>query len=177
MADTTEATVETTETTTVTAVPETDLAGELEKWKALSRQNEKAAKKLQADLEKAQQSSMSEQEKAVAEARAEGRSEAMKASTERLLRAEVRSLAAGLFADPADAVHFLDLDQFIPDDDGTFDTKAIRRALEAKVAEKPYLAAAPGAGSGEGGPRGNSNHLPLNGDPLLNAVKSKLGIN
>src|SRR5215213_819663 len=77
---------------------------ETAKWKELSRKNEREAKRLRAELEKSQQASMSDQEKAVAQAKAAGYTEGLSAATERLRRAEVRAAASGLLADPSDAV-------------------------------------------------------------------------
>lgn len=147
------------------------------KWKELSRKNEREAKRLRVELEKLQQASMSEQEKAVALAKSAGYSEGLSAATERLRRAEVRAAASGLLADPSDAVHLLDLDKYTPNDDGDFDRKAIEADIAALVKVKPYLGATPGNGSGEGGPRGSAPQPhALNGDPLLASLKAKLGI-
>ncbi len=155
--------------------PETD--AETAKWKELSRKNEREAKRLRAELEKAQQASMSEQEKAVALAKSAGYTEGLSAATERLRRAEVRAAASGLLADPSDAVHLLDLEKYTPDDDGDFDRKAIEADISALVKAKPYLGATPGNGSGEGGPRGSTPQPhALNGDPLQRALEAKLGI-
>jgi hypothetical protein len=75
----------------------------------------------------------------------------------RLLAAEVRAAAAGKLADPGDAPRLLDLAQFTPGEDGSYDTGAITAAIDQLVTGKPYLAAgARGVfqGSGDGGPRG-----------------------
>jgi hypothetical protein len=151
----------------------TELEAEVEKWRTLSRKNEKDSKKHLSDLESERQKGMTEIERAVAQARAEARAEAAKDHTAKLVRAEVRAAAAGVLADPGDAIHLIgDLDEFTVD--GEVDTKAIKRALDRLVQSKPYLSVQPGNGSAEGGARGGA--LPLNGDPLLNAVKDRLGI-
>jgi hypothetical protein len=85
---------------------------------------------------------MSDQEKAVAAARNEGRTEAITAANERILTAEVKAAASG-FANPADALAFIDRDGLVGDD-GTVDEAAIAERLAAVLAEKPYLAATPG---------------------------------
>jgi len=61
-------------------------------------------------------------------------------------------------ADPADAVHFLDLSEFEVSEDGEVDSKAIAKAIDRLVKDKPYLASgAPrGSGSADGGARGGS---------------------
>lgn len=171
-ADTEDASTE-TPATAETPTPDKD---ESAQWKALARKHEKAEKAARAELDKLRQASMSEQEKAVALARAEGRAEAAKSANERLLRAEVRSLAAPLLADPDDAVHLLDLSGYEPDENGEYDRRAIQADLAALVKTKPYLGTQPGTGSGEGGPRGRSDPPSLNGDPLLRDLKNSLGV-
>lgn len=154
-----------------------DASGDAEKWKALSRKNERELRKAQKELEDLRQATMSDAERLVAQARAEGRAEAIKTTLERLLRSEVRSVAAGLLADPDDAALLLDLSRYEPDDSMEFDRSRIKSDIEALVKAKPYLAAGPGPGSGEGGPRGaGRDHLALNGDPLLRDLKAKLGL-
>ncbi len=146
------------------------------KWKELSRKNEREAKRLRTELEKLQQQSMSEQEKAVAQAKAAGYTEGLSAATERLRRAEVRAAASGLLADPSDAVHLLDLEKYQPNDDGDFDRKAIEADIAALVKVKPYLGATPGNGAGEGGPRGIGPQPNKPSDPLLESVQKLAGV-
>jgi hypothetical protein len=59
----------------------------------------------------------------------------------RILGAEIRAAAAGRFADPADALAFLDLEQFDVDEDGQTDPDEIRAALDELLRRKPHLAA------------------------------------
>jgi hypothetical protein len=59
----------------------------------------------------------------------------------RILGAEIRAAAAGRFADPADAIAFLDLEQFDVDEDGQTDPDEIRAALDELLRRKPHLAA------------------------------------
>lgn len=112
---------------------------------------EKAAKAAQAELEKIREANQSEQEKAIAAAKAEGRTEALSTANERLLKAEVKAAAAGKLADPDDAVRMLDLDDFDVADDGSVDTKAIKSAIDSLVKDKPYLAAGTKPGALPGG--------------------------
>lgn len=68
----------------------------------------------------------------------------------RIVRAEVKGAAAALFADPADALAFLDLTSFDVDDDGDVDPDDIQSALTELLAKKPHLAkqdSAPQGGS------------------------------
>lgn len=66
---------------------------------------------------------------------------ALAKANDRIRKAEVRAQAATLLADPADALRFLDLDQFEVGSDGEVDTAAVREAIEGLVKSKPYLAA------------------------------------
>jgi hypothetical protein len=117
---------------------------------------EKTARALQKELEALRAGAMSEQEKAIEKARAEARSETLSAANRRILAAEVKAAAASRLADPADAVRFLDLEQFHVDEDGNVDQKSIARALKELLEAKPYLAAGASkpSGSADGGPRG-----------------------
>lgn len=63
-----------------------------------------------------------------------------KANT-RIVRAEVKAAAAGKFADPVDALNFIDLAQFEVDDDGDVDQEEIAEAVAELLRKKPYLAA------------------------------------
>lgn len=136
-------------------------AGEkaLAEERAARKVAEKAAKDAQAELDKVRKANMTEQEKAVADARAEGRKEALATATERLLRAEIRAAGAKL-ADPGDAVAHLrdagDLARFLSDD-GEVDTKAISSAIDDLVKAKPYLAAQAKPGALPGGGAKPSN--------------------
>lgn len=172
--ETAPAATETTETTdTTTETTDTDLSAEVERWKTLSRKNERELRKAQSELEKTQQSSMTETERAVAEAKAQARSEALAEVQRDRVRDKVEAAAAKKLADPADAPALLgDLDQFIVG--GEIDAKAIVRAIDKLVETKPYLSPQPGTGAGEGGPRGTSAHA-LNGDPLVRDLEAKLG--
>jgi hypothetical protein len=104
------------------------------------RDAEQRAKRLESELEQFRVSQMSEQEKAIVLARAEGAREASTKVTRRLAEAEVRAAAAGRLADPADAIRLLDIDSFIPDGDGDIDAAAIAAAIDQLVTSKPYLA-------------------------------------
>ncbi|WP_045746396.1 hypothetical protein [Actinoplanes rectilineatus] len=91
--------------------------------------------------------------------RREAATEATAAANRRIVRAEVKAAAAGKFADPADAIAFLDLDEFEVDDEGEVDADAITAALTELLTKKPHLAAQGGRrfqGGGDGGHRGGS---------------------
>lgn len=67
-----------------------------------------------------------------------------KANT-RILKAEIRAVAAARLADPEDALHYLDLADFQVGEDGEVDRNAVTAAVEELVKSKPYLAAQGGA--------------------------------
>lgn len=103
----------------------------------ITKANQEAAKyrkelrAVQAELEKVRQAGLSEQEKAVAAAKADGLAEATRSVGPRLVRAEFRAAAAGqvdqrtldAYLEDADLVKFLG-------DDGEPDLKAITARIE-----------------------------------------------
>lgn len=150
---------------------------EAEKWKNLSRKNEADLRKAQSALEKAQQGSMTELERAVSEAKNQGKAEATVEFLRSSVADKVAVAAAGKLADPQDAAALLgDLDRFIVS--GTIDTTAIGAAINDLVTRKPYLAAnqpppPPGRGAGEGGARGGSTTTTK--DPLVAEIERMVG--
>ncbi len=112
----------------------------LESERRARREADKALKSLQAEHDKLRAATMTESEKAVVEARAEGRKEALAEATSRLAKAELRAVAAGKLADPDDAAALIgDLSQFVTST-GDVDTKAMSSAIDVLVKAKPYLA-------------------------------------
>jgi hypothetical protein len=69
----------------------------------------------------------------------DARREADAAANSRIIRSEVKALAADLFADPADAPLYLDLSKFDVDDDGEIDEAEITAALKKVLERKPHL--------------------------------------
>lgn len=117
------------------------------------KEAEREAKAAKDELDKLRAATMSDSEKAIAEAKAEGRKEALSEANARLVRAEIKSAAAGKLADPQDAAHFLgDLNRFV-DDKGDIREKDITTAIDELVKSKPYLSRK--SGSADGGQRGN----------------------
>jgi hypothetical protein len=162
------------------------LQAELDKWKTQSRKHEERAKAnaaAQAELDKVKQSQMSEQEKAVAQARAEakaeGKAEAVAELGPRLIAAEIRGAAAGpARRRPADDPHGGHERCSIPrptrrgrhrqgDQVGRRDRTQGRRGR--RTASRPSSISARAHGGGR-------NKESLNGDPLVGALKSKLGM-
>lgn len=81
------------------------------------------------------------EEQALEAARAEARIEATAAANKRILRSELKALATGKLADPADAALYIDLDKFTVTDDGETDSDALNEAIAALLEKKPHLAA------------------------------------
>lgn len=137
--------------TTPPAEDAPDVEGLQNALKAERKRWEKAEREL-AELRRSQ---MSESEKAVAEAKAAGRQEAMAEVSGRLLAAEVRAAAAGKLADPADAVRLLDFDALdLVNDDGTVKPKEVESAIDDLIKAKPYLAPSSAAPSPTRPPQG-----------------------
>lgn len=155
MGDTTDTGADTDTDATDATPPADDTDGDLGEAgkKALATEREarktaeRQAKELAAQLEELRRESLTDAEKAVAEAREAGRSEALTAANARIVRAEVLAAATGTLKDPADAVGFLPLDQFTVADDGEVDTEAIKAAIAELVKAKPYLGAGPASPS------------------------------
>lgn len=113
------------------------------------RAAEKALKDAQARIDELSTATQTADEKAkaaaaraVAEAKAEVRKEVLAEANARLLKSEIRAAAAGVLADPGDAVNLLgDLERFT-DESGEPNEKAIKSAIDKLVRDKPYLAAA-----------------------------------
>lgn len=130
-------------------------AGEkaLDTWKERARTAESGLKEAQsitkerdalaAKLAEFEESTKSEQEKQLDKARkealAQGKSESDAAWATRVVKTDVRAAAREKFADPSDALAFLDLSQIKVDDDGNTDDKAITAALDALLKDKPHL--------------------------------------
>src|SRR5690349_21563830 len=76
-----------------------DLQAEVDKWKALSRTNEQRWKDASAERDQFKQASMTDAEKALEAARAEGQNSALSEVGTRLAEAELRALAASAGVD------------------------------------------------------------------------------
>lgn len=165
MADSTETE---TETTTTTETEPSESLGDggkkaLDAERAARRNAEKTAKaheselaKARAELDEVRSGQLSEQEKAIEVARKEA-AEAAKAETtskyQSRLDAGDAKAAANKFADPADAILYLDLESLPRDASGDLEPKALEAALAKVLKEKPHLAKT-GPGSADGGARG-----------------------
>jgi hypothetical protein len=107
---------------------------ELTKLRAVLDDERKQRKAAEAKLDKLQQQGMTEQEQAIAAAKAEGKAEAAAEHARALAAAEFRAAAAGKIADPDAAISKLNLDALVKD--GKPDTAAIT-ALVGQLAAVP----------------------------------------
>ncbi|MFJ4093450.1 hypothetical protein ACIPYS_17870 [Kitasatospora sp. NPDC089913] len=138
----------TSEPTTPTTPPETppaDQAVEAEKWKALSRQNEQRWKTASKELEDLKAANMTDQEKALADARAEGRQSALSEVGISLVQAEIRAQAAT--AGVIVSTDYLDLGRFLADD-GQADAEKVKGYIDSlpKPSTEPTFPELQGAG-------------------------------
>ena len=137
----------------------------LDAERAAHKEAKRQLREMETQLEEARLAQMSEQEKAVAEARKAGESDATARVQTRLFAAETKVAAAGkladpsLLADPDVAVKLLGLAQIPVTSDGDIDSEAISQAIDQMLLVRPYLAASNGAtptpsGSADGGAQG-----------------------
>lgn len=123
----------------------------LDRMKAERNAERKRARELQREIEELRQAqeaaSKPADERALDEARREAEAKALAKADERILRAEVKSLAAGKLNDPADALRYLDLSEYEVDENGDVDTEEISEAIADLLERKPYLAAQGGSAS------------------------------
>lgn len=170
--DTTTSTTTTTDTSTDTG-DTTDWQAEAEKWKATSRKHEERAKTNAAaakELEQFRQQHMTDQEKAVEQARSEARAETLKATGAKVVVAEIRAAAAGRFEkDQLDElIDGIDKAKFL-DEDGDVDADKVQRFVDG-IAPKPTEPGFPDLGQGARGAGTGGN-----ADPLLATVKKFAG--
>lgn len=102
---------------------------------------EKEAREAKAALKKREEADMSEQDRAVAQARREGADEVTSAYRTRLLNAEIRARAAGRFANPEVALKLVDVGDKGFDDEGEINASAIDAEITRLLKDEPYLAA------------------------------------
>lgn len=138
----------------------------LENERRARRDAEKLARDSAAELEKYRTAQMTDQEKAVAEARRDGEL----TGTRRILEAEIRAAAAGKLANPQLAARLLNIEELMPKAGEEVDGERIAAAINKLVADEPYLASTaagttpatpppgtPPPGTVPGGARGNGN--------------------
>jgi hypothetical protein len=158
----------------------TDWKAEATKWQGLSRKHEDQAKQNSAaakELARVRRDAMSDQERAVSEAAEKARSEAVTEVVARLggrlVISEIRAAVAGrLPNDQLDAlVEHLDLSGFL-NDNGEVDATAVAAFAQRIAPEVTGSPTFPELGQGPRAPAVNG----AASDPLLSALKGKLGI-
>lgn len=186
MSETEAATAEITETeATATAADETtetetvavDLAAEVERWKVQARKNEQRAKAnadAAKELDKLRREGMSDQERAVDEARAQARAETLAEVGSARAADAIRLAANGRVVDVEALIEGIDTTKFVGDD-GQPDREAIAAWVD-RIAPAPDENAPQAFPDLAQGARPGAAALALNGDPLLDSLKSKLGI-
>ena len=156
------------------AEPATDLAAEVEKWKAQSRKNEDRAKanaEAAKELERLKRESLPEQERLIEEARAAARAEALaEVGTSRVDDA-VKLAAAGRPVDVDALLEGLDRKRFLGED-GQPDVPAITAWVD-RVAPAPTEGAVTALDLGQGT---RSQAPGLNSSQLESDLKQALGI-
>ena len=158
-----------------------DLTAEVDKWKALAKKHEARAKdnaKAAQELEEFRKQSMSETEKAIEQARTEGRREALTEAGAKIAAAELRAAATGrMTTEQLDTlVEGINLARFV-DEDGEVDRDAVVKFVDG-IAPPPTedtTSTATALDLGQG-TRNAGQNAALNGDPLLRSLKDKLGI-
>ena len=151
------------------------LVADVEKWKTQSRKHEERAKQnatAARELEELRKASMTEQEKAVADARAQARAEAIAEISGQLVDARIEAAAAGRLAPEQLATLLTSLNRasFL-NEDGTVNADAVTAFVDGIAPSKPDTPP-PFPDLGQGA---RSGPLPLNGDPLETALRQKIG--
>lgn len=163
----------TPETTEPVETPELGEAGKkaLDEERRLRKDAEKAHKAATAELEKLREASMSEQEKAVSAAKAEGRTEALREAGTRMVDAEVRAAATGRNVDTDALLEGLDRSKFL-DADGDPDRDSITAWIDrvAPAQQERTPDGFPDLGQGT-----RSTATSRETDPLLQTLKKMSG--
>jgi flagellar biosynthesis GTPase FlhF len=141
----------------------------IEEERKARREAEKQLKALNAELEQFRQQSMTDAEKAIEAARQEARAQALAEVGSKVAAAEIRAAASGrLEADQLDLLlENLNVSRFIGED-GEVDREAVSRFVDG-IAPKASLAP---RGALDQGAR---TSMPLNGDPVENALRAAVG--
>lgn len=130
------------ETEATDETPEEDPNLGLKKALDAERAARKAAEKKSRELERSlANKDKPAEEQAIEAARVEGRTEALKAANERLVRSELRAAAAGRVKNATLLAKLADASTIPVDDDGEVDAAAIESTITAFLTEYPELAA------------------------------------
>jgi len=137
-----------------TPSPEPQVDQQLASVKAEAIKERKARQALERQLQELQTAQLSDQERAVAEAEARGRSAASAEFSQILAAAEIRAQLAGVVPDPSAIVDDLNLSKYL-DEGGTVDMEKVAALRERYVALIP-AAGQPAPPSVPTGPRGGN---------------------
>lgn len=167
--------------TTPQTTPDTTMPPEIkaivDKERQSAKEAEKARKALEREVEQLRQQTMSDTEKAIAQAKVEARTEVLREVGSERVADAIRVATAGRNLDVDALLEGLDASRFL-NEDGTPDRDAIAAWID-RIAPKidevdPDPVTPPTVDLGQG-PRGAAaSTMALNGDPLLKAVQSKL---
>lgn len=125
---------------------------EAEKWKVLSRKHEDRSKDLLKENTDLKNASMSDAEKAIEDARKEGESTTLKKVAERLVKAELKAIAAEKGAALPD-IEALNLAKFA-NEDGEPDVEAIEKFVDSLGSSKNAFPSGKDLGIGRSGGSG-----------------------
>lgn len=146
-------------------------AGEkaLDEWKRRAKDAERLSRTHAAKLKEIEDRDKTDLQKA--SERVTAAEQRAASLVQRAVKAEVRALAAGSFADPEDAAVYLSTDVFV-DADGEIDAKGIQKALADLIKRKPHLAKEQAPPSFDGGARTTAS-APADMNAL---IRSKAGL-
>ena len=129
-------------------------------WKEQSRKHEGRAKDNHAELEKLRRGQLSDQEQAVANARDEGRSEALREASLTIVAAKLEAAGVGV-----DDIADLDLSKFLTPD-GEVDAAKVSATCE-RFAKRSRIP----TGSADAGPQGDTPAEPSIDEQIAKATK------
>lgn len=112
----------------------------LKPWKDLAAAVGMTLEEIQEQLTAKKPEGTKDPDKARRQIEAAADAKATAAANARIVKSEVKALAADLFADPKDAHLYLDLTKYDVDDDGEVDEAAIKADLDELLKSKPHLA-------------------------------------
>lgn len=163
----------TAETTGEKPKPPPELQAIIDKERKAAREAERARKALETELNELRQQSMTDTEKAIEQARTEARASAFAEVGGKIAAAELRAAAAGRLApEQLDVLlEGINVARFL-DDAGDVDREKVQVFVDGIAPKSEQASSFPDLGQGA---RGQSN-MALNGDPLEQTLKAKLGI-
>lgn len=113
---------------------------ELKPWKALAKETGLTPDQIRDAIKRLPKDDEDKDAPDADAIRREAETAAAEKANARIVRAEVKALAADLFADPADAPLYLDLTKYDVDDDGEVSVDEIKSDLKKVLKDKPHLA-------------------------------------